>query len=369
MHILFRGQEYLVEEIEHDPVPRIRISMRVASSPPNPAVAGAPSGWLGGLDWDDGEPAAWEPAFECLGSEGEIIDGDRPRDPIALRKVLRAFLGGEVDSGIIDLQPCFYLSASDGPLHDLERSHPHGLVIHLFSTRGLAESWRDRVCSQADPGICVQECGDLEAFLTRRLKEGFAGADLDREEPIYFFEDEEGRLRFVKISSPGEDVVEPMVLGRRGQWYPYEGEIPISPYQEQSDCDRLMVERLGEQPFLGVEPEQKFYTIAGTLDEADIAEVWLDEPEGRVQVIALFGDPETSRAFLRDVDLQDAAVVPIDDLHAMVARAQQGRRRVVLHPGDHRARQADLWVDGSDVILDGYAGFWRLPVVGDFERA
>ncbi len=355
LHLLFRDEEYFVQALENERGrTRIVVFMRGRDTPQYPGTDGASLGmegtpWLADLAFGDEAPGDWEPALVHENGEEEIVPGTALRDPTALKKVLRAFLDQGKPRVRPGLRPYYGLVAEERPAFRVTRTHQSGLALLLYSSAELAEE------SRSDPRQRVEKIDDLENYLLERAREGWVGAILDEEQPIYFFVDQNGQMLYVRLAleDDGEEVV-PMVLGAKGDWYAYEGEFQMDLFENQEAADRLMVRFLGERPFVGFEPGVRFYRLPGdgTLEmgsEGDTA-----------RTLPLFLDSEAGRAFLEQNGHAPGEKVEVDDVHALVGRAQAEDVRVVLHPGEHRSVRANVWVNGDDVILDTYSGFWAV---------
>ncbi|MBI4614310.1 MAG: hypothetical protein HY720_11920 [Planctomycetes bacterium] len=367
MRILFRGREYHIEEEEVAGNRRVTIFVRSSGQTVAeqwsvaPGEGGAPGlaqgpWWTEGLGLENVEDEEWEPALEYAGSEERIVPGTSVRDPTALKCVLRAFLTNGAPVPRPGVRRYWGLATGDLPAYSLGPLHLDGLAVRVYSSAEKAQDGRSAVDDRLSPR--VEEIVDLEAFLAARAREGFAGALLDDEEPIYFLLDDEGRLRVLKLASDGTDV-EPMLLDRKGGWFPFEGEIEMRPFQDQEDCDQLMVRYLGSQPYLGFVPEQKFWSPSAASGEDGVGWVEVEDEWGVSPIVPLFADPLTGRAYLDRHGFPGREMIEVADLRDLVRRAQDASHPVVLHPEEHRAYRANLWVNGEDLILDTYSGFWR----------
>lgn len=319
--------------------------------------------WPEGLGLDDPEDEEWEIALEYAGSEKRIVPGSSERDPTALSSVLRAYLTGGAPIPRPGVRRYYGLTTDGGPAYSLGPWHLDGLAVRVYSSAEKAEEGRAALDDRLAPR--VEEVPDLEAFLAERAREGFAGAVLDDEEPVYFLVDEEGRLRMLKLVSDGTGV-EPMLLDQKGGWFPFEGEIEMRPFQDQEDCDRLMVRFLGSHPWLGFVPGQKFWFPSDPSGEDGTGAVEVEDEWGASRIVPLFADPRTGRAYLDRHGFPGREMVEVEDLRDLVRRAQAESHPVVLHPEEHRAYRANLWVNGEDLILDTYSGFWRRGQETDF---
>lgn len=366
LHLLFRGQEYLVRE-EEDGGGATRVVVFVrgagaeametsvpASGVPRPQEEGPD--WLGGLAWGTEAPPDWEPALVHEGGDYQTLEGSTPRDSWALRKVLQAFLSGGERTPARDARGYFQLVSKEGPAFEIARAHTSGLAALVYSTREAAQAAKD--ARPEGEGLRVEAVADLSIHLRECARTGFAGAILDESWPIYFFLDDDGDLKFLKLAARLE-TVESTLLDARGEWYPYEGELGIDLLDNQDAGDRLMVERLGGAPFVGYEPGMEFYHLAGDSGPLTMA-IGKDLGDTSI-VLPLVVDTDEGRAFLKQHGHDLADRVPIGDLVVFMNEARARGVRVVLHPGENRACRAELWADGdSRVILDSYSGFWRL---------
>jgi hypothetical protein len=259
---------------------------------------------------------------------------------------------------------CSWVAVEGRALYALHPAQPSGLLVKLWRDESAA---RRALEEFGRPGS-VQSTGDLREFLELRAEEGFAGALLDpsgllggegKDEVIFFCLDAAGRIQFMKVGAAPEDEdgeVTSALLDDSGRWELYEGEGELDPFADPDAWDRLMVRAFGRIPFLGYVPDWRCVTLARGGEPVTLVD---PEGDGTTRMAALFHDPAAADAFRSRHSLGRATLEPVEDRKGFVRK--HAARGIVtrLHPGDHRARGGTLWLDGDELVLDGFAGLWR----------
>jgi hypothetical protein len=146
------------------------------------------------------------------------------------------------------------------------------------------------------------------------------------------------------------------LLDEAGEWKPWEGGSYLEPYIDAEAWDRLMVRTYARVPFLGYGERWRCFALV-----QDGAVATLADPEGESGslMVPLFHDSQAAETFRSQHRMRRARVQPVADLVALVREHSARGVLARLHPGDHRARGATLWLAGDDLLLDGFAGIWR----------
>jgi len=255
--------------------------------------------------------------------------------------------------------PYWYLLVRGRPHGVVHEVQPGGLLLLLFRQEEEAEA------ALRDLGLegSVASAGALGEFLAIHAEEGYAGALLDHHEPVFWCQDPSGQLCFLKLSSvAGTDEFEGHLLGDRGQWRPFEGREDLEFVDDQDRWDELMARSLGAVPFLGYASGFPVYAL---LDGGQM--VFLEE-EDAARTLPLFHQREAAESFAAQHDVSGAEVVEIQDLRGLLRDAADHGAVARLHPEDHRARGGALWMDGREVVLDSFSGFWRSSDLRTFDR-
>lgn len=264
-------------------------------------------------------------------------------------------------------RPYYFLSSRNQPLFELSRAQPSGLAVLVYSSEETAmDAARLRRNSEGDP-VQIEAVGELSDFLAARSVEGFAGALMDDRDPVFFFSNESGDPRFLRLSIDSRSGgLRHSLLEEDGSWNRYEGEEELNPELDQDVVDEHMIERLGDVPFLGYRIGVPLYRLAvPDAPELPALAEPLDEPDESAEPVEsgqsfcpVFHDMELAAEFLQEHDLDQLEAVVVEDLRELAAYCAQEGRTLVLQPAGHRARGGTFWLNGNRVILDSFSGLW-----------
>lgn len=266
----------------------------------------------------------------------------------------------------------YYIDGGNAPAYTISRSHPHGLAVRFFGRKKDADA---ALKEAADRGGAprVRWTNDLKRFLVRAADDGFAGAVLDDREPVYFCLDGADDMVFLRLSLNDEEEVEESLLQDDGSWKLYEGEGEIDFFLDQQSADGNMVRLLGEIPFLGHEKMQHVWTVEDGRNRGIPYVLAASEgpfaglAEG--DTVVLFHTQRNAMEFILDRELYAHEAVRVEGLKEFLRDAAERRLGVLFEPFNHRAAGGVFWLNGEDVILDSFSGFWKLGEDGAFQRA
>jgi len=60
--------------------------------------------------------------------------------------------------------------------------------------------------------------------------------------------------------------------------------------------------------------------------------------------------------------------VQVDNLFKFLKHAGEKKQNVLFEPFAHRSNGGALWINGQDVILDSFSGFWIMNSAWKFEK-
>lgn len=320
--------------------------------------------------------AKWE-----RGGITPITDGARRLTP-GLKTVLNIYLRRANRTDTKAKRRIYYYVEREGEIdYVISPAHPHGLAVKIFSKKSAAlkERMAEKEASQLPAAakeslpFSVRQTNNLREFLIKAADDGYAGAVLDGKEPLYFCLNPMEHILFLRLSMNDEDEVEEFLLEEDGTWTRYDGEGDLEFYLDQDRCDLNMVRNLGEIPFIGYDNLKHLWTVEEIklkgspyiLSEKD--DPYREIPESRS--VLLFLKKRSAMEFLLDRGLVHCEGVRIDDLKSFLQTAGRKSLNVLLEPFGHRAASGALWMNGNDIILDSFSGFWILGEGGEFTRA
>jgi hypothetical protein len=371
IRVLHDNEEFhLVDEESHDEGRTVTVLVPVDRAPPltdecQPVVPTNRGPHVALARWKDGDI---EPLMKISDKRLGILEK-------VLDKYLTDLLRGDGEKSAA----FFYNAAGQDVEFAVSHSHPHGLVIQIYSQKVLAEGSALRN-SRAERRLETRKTNNICELLTRAANEGYAGAVLDDSDPVYFCVDEDDRIRFLKLSQNEEEEIEEYLLRDNGEWQHRSDSLDLELYVNQDACDRNMVRFLGEIPFLrdiprGAGPdddegEDIFFTVEesgdpGRLMRFDMEEASPSMPD--TKIATLFAGRRPALDFMAG-SRQDFDIVAVTDLKEFVRNASREDLVVVLEPGSHRAMTAFLWASDDDVILDSFSGFWKMSDENTFVR-
>jgi len=362
--ILHQNEEYLIQDNQASTASR---AITFLARPGSKAGSG-PSGfkpirtnhgdWIPVAKWEQGN-------FELLTEGSRALSAD-------LESILNRYLNHHKDgNGKTRRKRYYYIERKGKPNFSLSISHPYGLAIQVFTHKDLArEDLLEDSDTEAD--LRIRQTDDVKSFFIRAADEGYAGAILDNEQPIYFCLDAAENMVFLKLALDSEEKVEEWILQENGLWDKYVGDKDIEFYLDQDNCDRNMVNNLGEIPFLGHRDTDFVWTVE-EVNEEDRPYVlptddgpWKGLPGGNS--ILLFQNREQAMDFIRDRALMHCEAVRVDNLKSFLRSARHSQLNVLLEPFNHRASSATLWLDEDQIVLDTFSGFWILNDAWKFVR-
>jgi len=278
-------------------------------------------------------------------------------------KYMKDLLEGDTARGA-----AFYYNWADNNFQfSLFDSHPHGLVVRVFTRRATAEKI---ALGHAGEGKALEtrKTNNLCELLTRTANEGYAGAILNDRDPIYFCLDADEIIHFLRLSQDEEEEIEDSLLMQNGKWNPLPEDGNLVLYVNQDSCDRTMVRLLGDIPFLIEEGNGSLSTVEdperpGEPESFEMEGLETSAPGERMAVV--FHGRRSTLEFMTgrgsgNPGTADFDVVAVMDIKKLLKAAERENLVVVLEPGGHRARSGVFWLNGEDVILDSFSGLWTL---------
>ncbi len=288
-----------------------------------------------------------------------------------LKTYLEDCLAGDSTTGVA----YFYEKQGHDFGYVISQSHPHGLAIKIFSRKELATAEAGAHDTGGRPADTYQT-NNLCELLTRAANEGYAGAILDERDPIYFCVDEKEVLHFLRLSQDSDEEIEETLLDARGEWSaPFERP-DLDIVENQDACDRFMIRRLGKIPFYreydsdGTAP-LTFCAIEKANEPGHLMGFEIEEslsPTSTQSMAPIFFDQSSALEFMVGRDPDDFVTVEVDDLGALLRNADRDGLTVFLEPGNHRSASGIFWLNGADVILDSFSGFWKLDASNSFVK-
>jgi len=265
----------------------------------------------------------------------------------------------------------YYIEKDGTPEFQLAASHPNGLVINLYSNKDLAQEKLHEL--DGDYHAKLRETQQLLDFLVRIADEGFAGAIMDDEEPIFFCLNQAECMVVLRLTLNDHDEVEEFILQEDGSWGVYEGEEEIEFFLDQDRCDRNMIKNLGDIPFLGYTSTNTLWTI----EEKKLNSVpYVLSPEETpyqgipgAKFLVLFQRKNNALNFILDRGLLRCEAVRVESIKSFLNTASGKSLSVMLEPFSHRATSGTLWLNGNDIVLDSFSGFWILGEDWSFTHA
>ncbi len=286
-----------------------------------------------------------------------------------LKNYLEDCLAGDSTKGVA----YYYEKQGNEFVYDISQSHPHGLVIKIYSRKDLVHKRTAAHLSEGGPFETFQT-NDLRELLTRAANEGYAGAILDESDPIYFCIDRSEALHFLRLSQNLHDEIEETLLGSRGDWSAPFGDLDLEIVENQDVCDRIMIRRLGDIPFHreGADDgtvETVFCAIERAGEPGRLMGFELEESSSSTStqsMAAIFLDRRSALEFMAERERDDFTLVDVDDLGALLRAADRDDLTVFLEPGNHRSASGTFWLNGNDIIFDSFSGFWKIDASNSF---
>lgn len=286
-----------------------------------------------------------------------------------LKNYLEDCLAGDSTTGVA----YFYEKVGHDLVYTISQSHPHGLAIRIYSRKELAAGQASAPDAEGRPVETLQT-NNLPELLARAFNEGYAGAILDECEPIYFFIDEKEALHFLRLSQNSDEEIEETLLDARGEWRMPFDVLDLEIVEDQDLFDRIMIRRLGEIPFLrgdeadGTDP-LLFCAIEKASEPGRLMGFEMEEsssPASTRRMAAIFFDHRSALEFMDGRDMDDFVIVDVDDFGTLLRSAAGDDLTVFLEPGGHRSASGIFWLNGDDVILDSFSGFWKIDASNSF---
>ncbi|MHC4942897.1 MAG: hypothetical protein ACYTG7_07735 [Planctomycetota bacterium] len=300
----------------------------------------------------------------------ELLTDRSDRLTSTLKSILGKYLetgGGKSAAG--RRKRYYYIEKDGEPVYSLSHSHPYGLAIRICSSMKLARELLD-----SERGDKIRQTDNLKDFLTKAADDGYAGAILDDEAPIYFCLTRSDHMVFLKLSiDENEEEVQEYLLNNEGAWDIYEGEQEIDFFLDQESCDETMVKHLGEIPFFGHSQIKSLWTIE--VAEKSGSPYVLSEKDNPfpgvpgARVVILFQERRNAMEFILERGLLRCEAVLVDDIRSFLKIARKKELSVCLEPFNHRASSGTLWLNENEMILDSFSGFWILDDDWTFTRA
>jgi len=280
-----------------------------------------------------------------------------------LKTYLEDCLAGDETTGAA----YFYKKLGRDYTYAISLSHPHGLAIEIYSSKEFAAAEADAP-TNGSPVAETFQTNNLRELLTRAANEGYAGAILDDRDPVYFCVDEKEALHFLRLSQNSDEEIEETLLGARGDWSAPLERPDLEIVENQDACDRIMIRRLGEIPFYrGYDPEGtmplSFCTIEKANEPGHLMGFEIEEESSSTTTQAMapiFFDQPSAFEFMDGRNPDDFVMVEVDDLGALLRNAARDDLTVFLEPGNHRSASGIFWLNGDEVILDSFSGFWKI---------
>lgn len=308
----------------------------------------------------------WVPVAKWREGTMEVLEQVSDRLVPTLKEILGKYLeAGSRKVNSTKQKRYYYLEISGMPDFSISPSHPNGLAIKVFSSKTLAEKYLPQ--DDLDVGSPkIRQTNNIREFLIKAADEGYAGAILDDNEPIYFCLDPAENMVFLKLAMDEEEEVHEYTLNLEGTWNAYEGNDDLEYYLDQDSCDQTMVEHLGDIPFFGHATIDAVWTIEAKSDPGRPYILSSEtNPFGDIpgaDIVVFFHDRLNAINFLKDQGLFECEAVRVENIKTYMRSSNRSSLSIILEPFNHRAVSGVLWLNKEDVILDSFSGFW---IVGE----
>lgn len=362
--ILHNNEEYLLQDENASTASRMITFLARPESAEVPELSGIQRVKTNLGDWIP--IAKWE--------RGVLAPIRKDYDEVSatLHAILEKYLNHQRSKAKTRRKMYYYIEKDGLPLYQLAASHPYGLALCLYTKKKLAQEILPEEAGEMKD-VKIRQTADLMDFLIRAADEGYAGAILDDQEPLYFCLDPADSMVILRLTMNDDEEVQEFVLNENGGWRLYEGEEEIEFYLDQDRCDRNMVKNLGEIPFLGHKEIDTLWTVEET-GQSGIPFV-LSPDESPFQgipdanVVMLFHSRANAMEFLLQRGLINCEAVRVDRVRDFLDSAGRVNQTVILEPFSHRATGGVLWLNEGDVVLDSFSGFWILGEGWNFSPA
>jgi hypothetical protein len=196
---------------------------------------------------------------------------------------------------------------------------------------------------------------------------------IDGEDPVYFCLDPAENMVFLKLCLNDKDRVEEYLLEEDGSWTLYDGEKDLELFLDQDRCDSNMVKNVGDIPFFGYEEIRHVWTLE---EEQNPGTPYIlpceESPYQHIaggRAVLLFQSRQNALDFMLERGLYQCEAVRTQNLKPLLQFARQQQITVLMEPFGPRSSSGTLWLNGDDIILDTFSGFWLLHENWTFDRA
>ncbi|GJM22860.1 MAG: hypothetical protein DHS20C15_27750 [Planctomycetota bacterium] len=237
------------------------------------------------------------------------------------------------------------LAEKGEPLGSLEKVVPMGLVVPIYDSAEAAH--------EHDDAASVEALTNVPLYLTHLARNGYAGGLWNAQLPIFFCTDESGDLQFLRLSRGGQGKVEMDIVEPTGEWSPYEGAEEIEFLDNREACDERLVASFGEEPLFDWPDDDSFWSVGPSETEAGRVMA----PEDGLNYVLLFSEQEEAKAWLEDSEFS-WKLIEVPDVREFLGNPALEGLAALVNPGAHRVRSGVLWLNGENLILDSFSGFW-----------
>ncbi|MGQ0552675.1 MAG: hypothetical protein ACT4PU_05600 [Planctomycetota bacterium] len=332
-------REYLLVEAGFNTESRAVVLLTRPGHPVFPGQPGAAP-----LTW--GRQGAWIPVARQAGGELHLPDSRHEPGRALAQKLIAA----HVASHVLPKPVAWVTQQGESYTGTLEVALPMGLAVtvHEGAPPAAAASAEEQIVPVTNLGM----------FFTHLVREGYAGAMWNGEQPVYFCADDSGELHFLRVKpGPQGDTVELEILDERDAWEAYDGAEEIAFIDNRQACDERLVQFLGAMPLRDWPEDARLWSVG----RAGVPEVLAAAEADAPRHALLFTSAEAAQLWRDEAeDDADLAVFAVDDLQAFLTQEALQGCVAQLNPGGHRAASGALWSDGERVVLDSFSGFWQI---------
>ena len=315
----------------------------------------------------------WIPIAKWSGGQLALLPPANPKLKGDIESILRKYLhDGPRDSDGKAHKVYYYLEKEGRLFFRIVHSHPNGLAIRIFESKKQAER---ALGGKQDSGsdVKVRQTSTLHRLLVKAADMGYAGAVLNDEEPLYFCLDANDEMVVLRVAMDDDEEVEEYLLQENGTWKLYEGDRDIELFLDQDRCDQNMVRHLGDIPFIGHQDMDHAWTIEYR-ENRGVPYVSGDDdtltqgvPESKS--VFLFKNCEGTMEFIREKGLFSCEAARVENIGRFLKQALEENLCVLLEPQGHRASGGTLWINGRQIVLDSFSGFWIMQTPWNFTKA
>jgi len=262
----------------------------------------------------------------------------------------------------VDEQTYYLLKQGKKKFAGIGKLIKDGPAICLFDERTMAERSALRLSQKHQQPFRAQAVKNLFREMKKCLDQGYAGALLNEQEPIFFVETSEKGFILIQLL-PNSD--ECRVLDESGTWMLRTRSEVMRPLTRFERIDQRLVDMIDQGPFWGYSPELEYFTIIRShtgnpflfKDKCGSSE--RPFPNGVLYSCKEFA-AETLNILLTPEDKETCSVMKIPDLADFIQRLLDQHYGILLNFAYNRALQGRFFRHEEQLLLESYSGFWRL---------